>query len=104
MPQRTRAAITTILIISILFGLTFINAFGLSALSRHARASSTESTLRFNAIGRAAPGKRLLKPKHMQVPNLAEPPRRARSGTASPLASPTNGASDSPACIPAELC
>jgi hypothetical protein len=103
MPRRTRVAIT-ILIISSLSGPAFTNAFGSSALPNHVRASSSERMLPFNTDGLAAPSKRLLKSKHMQVPNMAEQSRRARSVTSSPLTSPTNGASDSPACIPAELC
>jgi hypothetical protein len=103
MLQRTRVA-STILIVSTLSGLAFANAFGLAASPRHIGASSSDRMPSFNAKVPADPSKRLLNRKHRQEPTLAERHRRARSVTTSPLSSPTNGASDSPACIPAELC
>jgi hypothetical protein len=103
MPRRTPVAIT-ILAISMLSGLAFTNAFALAASPHHFRASSSDRMLPFNAGVPEEPSKRLFKGKRGQKPTLVERQGRARSVTTSPLSSPTNGSSDSPACIPAELC
>jgi hypothetical protein len=76
MVRRIRAAIITIILSS--FGMLPLNA---------------------NVL--AAPTKRLLKPHE---PRVTDQRRETKPVTASPLSSPTNGASGSPACIPAVLC
>jgi hypothetical protein len=103
MPRRTPLA-SSILVMSMLSGLTFTNAFGLAASPHYFQASSSDHTLPFNASVLAEPNKRLLKHKRGQRPTPVERQGSARSVTTSPLSSPTDGSSDSPACIPAELC
>jgi hypothetical protein len=65
---------------------------------------SSFAMLPFNANVLAAPSKRLLTPKHEHDPKAAHQRRETKPVSASPLSSPTNGASGSPACIPAVLC
>jgi hypothetical protein len=103
MLRRIRVAFI-ILILSTLSGLALTDAFGLGASPRHIRASSSHEMLPINANVLAASSNHLLKRKHRQEPTAVKQPRRTQSFTVPPLSSPTNGASDSPACIPAVMC
>src|SRR5215831_12965678 len=87
---------------------------GLAATLRGAGTTTHHGHLRSNATAHAAtnhaatnhaaPRKHLLRFRPEQEPGAVEQRRNAPPATASPLSSPSNGAADSPACVPAGLC
>jgi len=77
---------------------------GLAATSRGVGTTTHHGHMRSNATNHAAPRTHLLRLRPEPGPGAVEQRRNAPSATAPPLSSPSNGAADSPACVPAALC
>ena len=117
MSPRSHVAIIA-LAVSALVGLAAADV-GLATTLRGAGTTTHHGHLRSNATAHAAtnhgatnhaatnhgaPRKHLLRFRPEQEPGAVEQRRNAPPATASPLSSPSNGAADSPACVPAGLC
>jgi hypothetical protein len=101
--QRAHVAIITF-IVSSFVGCTFADHVGLAATSHDVRTKPSQGMLPFNAIVLAESSKRLPTSRNRRGPREVEQRWTDQPVTASPLSSPTDGASDSPACMPAEFC